>query len=127
MNTREKLLTCVKKFEESNIPISISKVAGEVGISHSHISNNHPDIRDDIIRIKKEQKIQILIEKKNNKTEKLIKHNETLARKLSLAKDKQADKTIATLMAHIQELYSMYDSLLEERNSFAERILDYEK
>ncbi|MBP3140473.1 hypothetical protein ACTFQF_04335 [Aliivibrio fischeri] len=126
MNTREQLLSCVREFEKKNTPITIKKVADKCRISHSLIYNRHPDIKEIINNIKQKQKEQALIEKQKYQTEKLIKRNESLERKLSETKSKDDKETVSMLIAHIQELYSMYDLLLEERNVFAQRILDFE-
>jgi uncharacterized protein YnzC (UPF0291/DUF896 family) len=126
MDTREQLLSCVKSFEKNNDPISISKVAEKCGISHSLIYNRHPDIKEMINNLKKKQKEKVLLEQQKGQTEKLLKRNEYLERKFVDAKGTRDNVTIAMLMAHIHELYSMYDSLLEERNNFAQRIFDLE-
>ncbi len=126
MPTREQLLSCVKEFKQNNDPITITKVADKCGISNSLIYNRHPDIKDMINKLKKKQKEQALVEQQKDQTEKLLKRNENLERKLSQAKKNDDKETIAMLMAHIQELYSMYDSLLEERNAFANRLYDIE-
>jgi AcrR family transcriptional regulator len=126
MDTREQLLSCVREFEQNNDPITISKVADKCGISHSLIYNRHPDIKEMINNLKKKQKEQALVEQQKDQAEKLLKRNENLERKLAEAKGKDDRETITMLMAHIHELYSMYDSLLEERNAFAQRILELE-
>jgi len=126
MSTREQLLSCVREFKQNNDPITIKKVADKCDISHSLIYNRHPDIKDMINNLKKKQKEQALVEQQKEQTEKLLKRNENLERKLSEAKKNDDKETIATLIAHIQELYSMYDSLLEERNAFANRLYDIE-
>lgn len=100
MDTKEQLLTCVREFKQSNEPITISKVAAQCGISHSFIYNRHPDIKEMINNLKKKQK-------------------------LAVATANDDKETIRILMAHIHELYSTYDSLLDERNQFAQRILEY--
>lgn len=125
MDTREQLLTCVREFEQSNEPITISKVAAKCGISHSLIYNRHPDIKEMINNLKKKQKENALVEEQKNQTEKLLKSNENLKQKLAVATSNDDKETIRILMAHIHELYSMYDSLLDERNQFAQRILEY--
>ena len=126
MPTREQLLSCVKEFKQNNDPITIKKVADKCGISHSLIYNRHPDIAEMITKLKKHQKEQAIIELQKDQTDKLLKRNENLERKLSEAKKNDDKETIAMLITHIQELYSMYDSLLEERNAFANRLYDIE-
>lgn len=124
MDTREQLLSCVIEFEQNNEPITISKVADKCGISHSLIYNRHPDIKEMINNLKKKQKEQALVEQQKKQTKKLLKSNENLKQKLAVATANDDKETIRLLMAHIHELYSMYDSLLEERNQFAQRILE---
>jgi Ni,Fe-hydrogenase I small subunit len=126
MPTREQLLSCVKEFKQNNDPITIKKVADKCGISHSLIYNRHPDIKEMINNLKKKQKEQTLVDQQKDQTGKLLKRNENLERKLSEAKKNDDKETIAMLITHIQELYSMYDSLLEERNAFANRLYDIE-
>lgn len=127
MDTREKLLSCVRKIAQNNEPITISKVAEKCGVSHSLIYNRHPDIKEMINNLKKKQKEQALVEQQRARTSKLLKRNENLQRKLDEAQSRDDKETITMLMAHIHEIYSMYDSLLEERNAFAQRILELEK
>jgi Ni,Fe-hydrogenase I small subunit len=126
MSTREQLLSCVKEFKQKNEPITITKVADKCGVSHSLIYNRHPDIAEMIKKLKKHQKEQTLIEQQKDQTEKLLKRNEKLESKLFEANKNDDKETIAMLITHIQELYSMYDSLLEERNAFANRLYDIE-
>ena len=56
MSTREQLLSCVKEFEQNNEPITITNVANKCGVSHSLIYNRHPDIKEMINNLKREQK-----------------------------------------------------------------------
>ncbi len=126
MSTREQLLSCVKEFKQKNEPITITKVADKCDVSHSLIYNRHPDIAEMIKKLKKHQKEQTLIEQQKDQTEKLLKRNEKLESKLFEANKNDDKETIAMLITHIQELYSMYDSLLEERNAFANRLYDIE-
>jgi hypothetical protein len=113
-------------MEQNNEPITIKKVAGKCGVSHSLIYNRHPDIKEMINNLKKKQKDEALAEEQKANAVKLLKRNENLERKLADAREKDDKETIAILMAHIQELYSMYDALLEERNAFAHKILELE-
>ena len=126
MPTREQLLSCVKEFKHNNDPITITKVAHKFGVSHSLIYNRHPDIAEMITKLKKYQKEQALIEQQKDQTEKLLKRNAKLEQKLIEANKNDDKETIAMLLTHIQELYSMYDSLLEERNAFANRLYEIE-
>lgn len=126
MSTREQLLACIKEFRENNVPITIKKVSEKCGVSHSLVYNRHPDIKEIINNLKKEQKQQKLVEKQKKHTEKLLIRNSNLERRLSQARQHDDKETIAVLMTHIQELYSMYDALLEERNAFAKRLYDLE-
>jgi Mn-dependent DtxR family transcriptional regulator len=127
MNTREQILSCVKTFEQNNDSITIKKVADKCGISHSLIYNRHPDLKEMINILKQKQKKHALVEQQRNQTENLLKRNKLLERKLASVKSKNDKETIAMLMAHISELYSIYDSLLDERNIFAKRIIDLEE
>ncbi|HBC3534214.1 DUF6262 family protein [Vibrio parahaemolyticus] len=122
MNTREKLISCVREFEYNDESITISKVAERCGVSHSLIYNRHPDIKEMINNLKKKQKEQKLVDQEKNKTEKLLKMNQHLKKKLSEHKGREDKEMVSVLMAHIHELYSMYDSLLEERNAFAQQL-----
>lgn len=126
MSTREKLLSCVKEFKQNNELITITNVAKKCGVSHSLIYNHHPDISEMINKLKKEQKKQELVEQQKSQTEVLLRRNENLKNKLFQAKKNDDKETIAMLMTHIQEIYSMYDALLEERNAFANRLFDLE-
>jgi predicted Holliday junction resolvase-like endonuclease len=101
---------------------AISKVAEQCGVSHSLIYNRHPDIKEMINNLKKKQKKQKIVDQEKNKTEKLLKMNQHLKKKLSEHKGREDKEMVSVLMAHIHELYSMYDSLLEERNAFAQQL-----
>lgn len=86
MPTRELLLPCVREFKQSNERITIKKVADKCGVSHSLIYNRHPDIKEMINNLKKEQKKQELVEQQKSQTEVLLRRNENLKNKLFQAK-----------------------------------------
>lgn len=122
METRELLLSILKQLIKSGEKITVSIVAEKANVSHSLIYNHYPDVLQIIKDAKKQQTSE-----KDKKTDsqvilKLRKENGVLKKQLSEIEQDDNAKTIELLTSHIQELYSMYDSLLEERNSFAERL-----
>jgi AcrR family transcriptional regulator len=114
-------------MEQDGEVISITEVAKRCGISHSLIYNRHPDIRELIKNVKSDQRKQALIKEQYDKTEKLVEQNRKLSCRLKKAKQTNDKQTVNQLMGHLQTIYSMYDDLLEERNEFAKRIIEFEK
>ncbi|CAK2397413.1 TetR family transcriptional regulator [Vibrio crassostreae] len=127
MSTRDKLKQALSSLLDERVPITVSAVAKRCGVSHSLIYNNHPDIKDDIKRAKNRQKEEQQAEINRTENEKLVKKVSALEAILKKRKSRDDQETINILIAHITEIYSMYDALLKERNDYAERLYEIEK
>jgi len=124
MTTKEQLLSILKKLEKSGEKISVSKVAEIANVSHSLIYNQYPDILQKIKDAKKQAKVEKEKLSDFQTINKLMAENKALKKQLSQVSKDDSLETIEQLTSYIQELYSMYDSLLEERNAFAERLIE---
>lgn len=120
----EKIDTALSEMVANNEKINVSQVAKRLGISHSAIYKFNPEKISDIQAAQKRQK---------HKAESISvgTENEQLKKKVeSLQKSNLAYKVLAddmrtqnqSLWEHIQQVYNMYDEVLAERNSFAERL-----
>ncbi|CAK1938131.1 TetR family transcriptional regulator [Vibrio crassostreae] len=127
MSTRDKLKQALSSLIDERVPITVSAVAKRCGVSHSLIYNNHPDIKDAIKKAKNRQKEQQQAEISRTENEKLVKKVSALETILEKRKGRDDQETINILLAHITEVYSMYDVLLKERNDYAERLCELEK
>ena len=122
---------CVSKIDKAiaemaanNEKINVSQVAKRLGISNSAIYKFYPE---KILDIKSAQRLQ-----KNKsesitfgtENEKLKKYIEVLKISNNQYKDLADDykRQNEALWEHIQQLYNMYDEVLAERNTFADRL-----
>ncbi|HCG6550631.1 TPA: hypothetical protein ACVU5B_002366 [Vibrio parahaemolyticus] len=124
VETRQQLEAIVTEMIASGEKINVSRVAAKAGVSNALIYNRYPDLK---------VRIQAAKETQQSRKEKVEATTEAEKLKSQLAKAKQR-KEEAELMAcsyqkqneqlweHIQQVYSMYDQVLAERNAFAERL-----
>lgn len=124
METRQQLEAIVTEMIASGEKINVSRVAAKAGVSNALIYNRYPELKVRIQTAKETQQSRKQQVEATTEVEKL---------KSQLAKAKQR-KEEAELMAcsyqkqneqlweHIQQVYSMYDQVLAERNDFAERL-----
>lgn len=124
--TKQKLLDSLAEIIAQDKSVNIKSVAENAGLSHSVIYNRYPELKIIIKTAQKKQKAQ-------DETQYYIKVNEKLKSDLKVAKRKLGRKnteqceTIPALLAHIQQVYSMYDQILEERNDFARQLRSMKK
>lgn len=124
METRQQLEAIVTEMIASGEKINVSRVAAKAGVSNALIYNRYPELK---------VRIQTAKETQQSRKEQVEATTEAEKLKSQLAKVKQKQKE-AELMAcsyqkqneqlweHIQQVYSMYDQVLAERNDFAERL-----
>jgi len=104
--------------------INVNRVAAKAGVSNALIYNRYPELVCRINGVKERQK------KKQNNIDAIC-DNEGLKKQIFLLKQKNAKfKEVAEdikkqneyLWEHIQQIYRMYDQVLSERNTFAEKL-----
>ena len=120
-STKKLILESLNQLENSDKKISIKSVADTAGISHSLIYNRYPELK---IAIKKAQREQAS-DREKKLSEQKIESLQVKVRKLeekSNQKVEQEQQSLPELLAHLQQVYSMYDQILEERNEFAHRL-----
>lgn len=112
-NTRKSLIEALYQLVSEGKKVSIKSVADRAGLSHSIIYNRYPDLK---CIIKDEQAKQTEQLKRDSDIAEL----EKLKSKLSSVKRKnqklEQEKSVdfPALLAHIQQVYSIYDQLAEE-------------
>ncbi|MGO2514430.1 hypothetical protein [Marinomonas polaris] len=124
IETRQQLEAIVTEMIATGEKINVSRVAAKAGVSNALIYNRYPDLK---VRIQAAKEIQQSRKEQIEVTTEV----EKLKSKLGKAKQNQEEaelmacsyqKQNAQLWEHIQEVYSMYDQVLAERNDFAERL-----
>lgn len=124
METRQQLEAIVTEMIASGEKINVSRVAAKAGVSNALIYNRYPELK---VRIQTAKETQQSRKEKVEATTEV----EKLESKLDKAKQKQVEAELMAcsyqkqneqLWEHIQQVYSMYDQVLAERNDFAERL-----
>ncbi|ENA26936.1 MULTISPECIES: TetR/AcrR family transcriptional regulator [Pseudomonas] len=121
-NTRDQLLQAIDQLVNSGGSISISAVAAICGVSHSLIYNRYPDLKERIKEFKRVQKDRQKTTTDQQLIDNLLAKNKVLLKKLEVQEKRQEEKNLNQLLAHLQQVYSMYDQLLEDRNRLVERL-----
>lgn len=120
-STRQQLFDSLQQLITQGKKVTIKSVADNAGLSHSVIYNRYPELKSHIKKAQEEQEAQ----------RERLQDKETIHRlttKLASAKTKvdrsknSQEVSIPALLAHLQEVYSMYDQILEERNEFARQL-----
>jgi hypothetical protein len=122
MVTRQQLLEILNELVSTGEKITSIKVAEKANVSHSLIYKNFPDVAYKIKEAKSKAKLEKAKNDDKESIRRLRKENERLKIRLSMVKNNANEEKIAQLTSHIQELYAMYDSILDERNSFAREL-----
>jgi AcrR family transcriptional regulator len=122
MDTRAKIVKVINQMLAANESISIHSVAEKSGVSHSLIYNRYPDLKERIKELKTVQKAKLKAANEQDLINTLVAQNKMLRERVKDEKRKQDAESFKILLAHVQEVYSMYDQLLEERNMFAARL-----
>ena len=123
-NTKSQLEAIISEMIASGEKVNVSRVAQKAGVSNALIYNRYPELKLKIQQAKLNQ---------TQRTKQIESTTEIEKLKGMLAKSKNKQEA-AELMAksyqqqnnelweHIQQVYSMYDQVLAERNEFAERL-----
>lgn len=124
LDTKQQLEAIITDMITTGEKINVSRVAARAGVSNALIYNRYPELKVRIQAAKEKQLSQVQQIETTTELEKV-------KSKFDKAKQKQSDaETLVDsykrqndeLWEHIQQVYSMYDQLLAERNEFAERL-----
>ncbi len=120
----DKIDTALSEMAANNEKINISQVAERLDISHSKIYKYCPEKIPVIKTAQKKQKNKAESIAVGTENEKLKKEVESLKKSNLDYKEEAEDLRTQneSLWEHIQQVYNMYDEVLAERNSFAERL-----
>lgn len=120
----DRIDTALSEMAANNEKINVSQVAKRLGISNSSIYKYNPEKIPDIKTAQKRQKSKsesIAVGTENEMLKKEIESLKTInVQYKELADDVRRQNE--SLWKHIQEVYNMYDEMLAERNSFADRL-----
>ncbi len=120
----DRIDTALSEMAANGEKINVSQVAKRLGISNSAIYKFNPEKISDIQAAQNRQRNKAESISLGTENEKLKKEIESLkasnGQYKTLANDYKAQNE--SLWEHIQQVYSMYDEMLGERNSFAERL-----
>jgi len=122
MDTREQIEQAIQQMQEAGESISINAVAAKCGISHSLIYNRYPDLSVKIKELKAGQKARQKSESDEALIASLLAKNKALQEKIKSDNSGQAEEAFKSVLSHVQQVYSMYDQLLDDRNKLAERL-----
>lgn len=120
--TRDKIGKVIDEMLAANEKISIYSVAEKCGISHSLIYNRYPDLKERIKELKGVQRERSKAADDETAIATLTAKNKALREKLQTRLLAAKTAELKLLLGHVQEVYSMYDSLLEDRNRLAEKL-----
>ena len=124
-DTRKTLIDSLHELILEGKKISIKSVAEKAGLSHSIIYNRYPELKCIIKEEQQKQADQLQRNKERNELEKL-KNKLLSAKKKSKKLEQTQINEIPALLAHIQQVYSMYDQLAEEHVEVLNKLRDYE-
>lgn len=122
VGTRSQLVKIIKEIIDNGEGISISAVAHRCGVSHSLIYNRYPDLKERIKELKDQQKARQKAQDDESLISNLLAKNKVLQKKLKSDTSGQVEESFKTVLVHMQQLYSMYDQLCDDRNKLAERL-----
>ena len=124
MDTKGQLEAIIHQMIASGEKVNVSRVAQKAGVSNALIYNRYPELK---LKIQQAKLGQTQKAKQIESTTEI----EKLKGMLAKAKQKQEEAELRSqaiqnqndqLWEHIQQVYSMYDQMLPERNDFAERL-----
>lgn len=124
-DTRKTLIDSLHKLILEGKKISIKSVAEKAGLSHSIIYNRYPELKCIIKEEQQRQADQLQRNKERNELEKL-KNKLLSANKKSKKLEQTQINEVPALLAHIQQVYSMYDQLAEEHVEVLNKLRGYE-
>lgn len=123
-NTKSQLEAIISEMIASGEKVNVSRVAQKAGVSNALIYNRYPELKLKIQQAK-------LNHTQRTKQIESTTEIEKLKGMLAKFKNKQEEAELMAqsyqqqnneLWEHIQQVYSMYDQVLAERNEFAERL-----
>lgn len=123
-NTKSQLEAIISEMIASGEKVNVSRVAQKAGVSNALIYNRYPELK---LKIQQAKLNQTQRTKQIESTTEI----EKLKGMLAKSKNKQEEAELMAqsyqqqnneLWEHIQQVYSMYDQVLAERNEFAERL-----
>ncbi len=124
-DTRKTLIDSLHELILEGKKISIKSVAEKAGLSHSIIYNRYPELKCIIKEEQQRQADQLQRNKERNELEKL-KNKLLSANKKSKKLEQTQINEVPALLAHIQQVYSMYDQLAEEHVEVLNKLRGYE-
>ncbi|NNN59237.1 hypothetical protein FKN08_24385 [Vibrio sp. 1-2 (7-a)] len=123
-DTKSRLDAIIAQMIASGEKVNVSRVAQKAGVSNALIYNRYPELKLKIQQAKlgQTQKVKHIestleIEKLKGRLTKSIQKQEEAELKAESLENQNKK-----LWEHIQQVYSMYDQILAERNEFAERL-----
>lgn len=122
MDTRELILKTIDEMAERGEKLNIHAVAKRCGISHSLIYNRYPDLKEKIKNLGKVQRAKVSGESDAAAISDLVAENQLLSEKIKAQQPAKYRTLITELVAHLHQVYAMYDQLLEDRNALARRL-----
>ncbi|MEC4718294.1 DUF6262 family protein [Noviherbaspirillum sp. CPCC 100848] len=122
LDTRAKIVQALEQMIAAGENVSISAVAARTGVSHSLIYNRYPDLKERIKALKVRQKVHQKATNDEEVITRLFAKNKALQERIKSKNNGQVEESFRHLLVHIQQVYSMYDQLLDERNKMAERL-----
>lgn len=124
-DTRKTLIDSLHELILEGKKISIKSVAEKAGLSHSIIYNRYPELKCIIKEEQQRQADQLQRNKERNELEKL-KNKLLSANKKSKKLEQTQINEVPALLAHIQQVYSVYDQLAEEHVEVLNKLRGYE-
>lgn len=122
MDTREQIEQAIQQMMEAGESISINAVAEKCDVSHSLIYNRYPDLKEKIKELKVSQKARQKSDNDEALISSLLAKNKALREQIKSENSGQAEEAFKSVLTHVQQVYSMYDQLLDDRNKLAERL-----
>lgn len=122
-NTRKILIESLYELIGEGKKVSIKSVADRAGLSHSIIYNRYPDLKCIIKDEQTKQSERLQRDKDRAEIEKLKNIISSTKRKTQKLQQEQASE-VPALLAHIQQVYSMYDQLAEEHVEALNKLRD---
>lgn len=122
MSTRDNIVKAIDAMLATNEKINISAVAAKCGVSHALIYNRYPDLTERIKGLKVTQREKKKVADDQELIANLMGKNKALQAQIKGEDRAQETAAFKALLAHVHEIYSAYDSLVEERNRLAKRL-----
>ncbi|MVF12347.1 hypothetical protein FT643_09335 [Ketobacter sp. MCCC 1A13808] len=122
-DTRKILIEALFELVGEGKKVNIKSVADRAGLSHSVIYNRYPDLKCIIKDEQTKQSERSQRDKDRAELEKL-KNKLSSAKRKSQKLQQEQESEVPALLAHIQQVYSMYDQLAEEHVEALNKLRD---